>query len=60
MQMHWSNQDFQFACGGEIAFAALLLDRHPGLGLLDEANVLLFGESDFSHARHFPGLTNFS
>ena len=43
-----------------MAFAKLLFDRYPGHGLLDEADVLLFGESDFSHARHFPGLTNFS
>ena len=43
-----------------MAFAKLLFDRYPGLGLFDEADVLLFGKSDFSHARHFPGLTNFS
>ena len=38
----------------EAAFAAQLLDRHPSLSLLDEADDLLFGVSAFSHVRHFP------
>ena len=44
----------------ETASAAHLLDRHPGLGLLDEADDLLFGVSAVSNVRHFPGLTDFS
>ena len=45
-----------FVEGGvaETAFAAQLLDRQACLGLLDEADDLLFGESAFSHVRHSP------
>jgi hypothetical protein len=38
----------------EATLAAQLLDRQSGLGLLDEANDLLFGKSALPHVRHSP------
>jgi hypothetical protein len=39
----------------EAAIAAQLLDRHAGLGLLEEADDLFLGESALLHVRHSPG-----
>jgi hypothetical protein len=36
----------------ETAVAAQLLDRHAGLGLLEEADDLFLGESALLHVRH--------
>lgn len=39
----------------EAAVAAQLLDRHAGLGLLEETNDLFLAESVLLHVRHSPG-----
>lgn len=39
----------------EAALPAQLLDRHAHLGLLEEPNDLLLGESALPHVHHSPG-----